>query len=74
MKIVSELAEQIGLDHVARFSRVGNGSESVASKYLSAQLGAIATLTHGLRVARDYCLVIFIKYFDIFTRKKSGRA
>jgi len=58
VKIVSELAEQIGLDHVARFSKSGTQTESVAAKHLSAQLGAISTLVQKLKLAEDYCKAV----------------
>jgi COP9 signalosome complex subunit 6 len=54
VKIVSELSEQIGLDHVARFSKTGNTAESTASKYLSAQFGAMGTLLQGVNIAHEY--------------------
>jgi len=54
VKIVSELSEQIGLDHVARFSNTGNSTESTVAKYLSAQFGAMGTLLQGISVAHDY--------------------
>lgn len=57
-KIVSELAEQIGLDHVARLSNNGVFAESTASKYLLSQFGAINTLLNGITVARNYISVM----------------
>ncbi|KAH7729030.1 JAB1/Mov34/MPN/PAD-1 [Aphelenchoides avenae] len=54
IKVVSDQGEQIGVDHVARFSTTGGNVESTASKQLTAQFGAIAMLIQGLTVARDY--------------------
>ncbi|KAI1705538.1 JAB1/Mov34/MPN/PAD-1 ubiquitin protease domain-containing protein [Ditylenchus destructor] len=54
VKLVSELSEQIGLDHVARFSTVGNKTESTVSKYLSGQFGAMNNLIQGIVAANTY--------------------
>ncbi|KAL3101884.1 hypothetical protein niasHS_003293 [Heterodera schachtii] len=54
VKIVNEVAEQIGLDHLARYSREGAPAESTASKQLGAQIGSIASLHQGLFIASQY--------------------
>ena len=57
VKIVSEMAEQIGLDHVARYSKTGTTAESTASKQMGPQFGAINTFLNGLAIAHDYIKV-----------------
>uniref|UniRef100_A0A914HVM9 COP9 signalosome complex subunit 6 n=1 Tax=Globodera rostochiensis TaxID=31243 RepID=A0A914HVM9_GLORO len=54
VKIVNEAAEQIGLDHLARYSKAGAPSESIASKQLGAQFGSITSLNQGLFIAKEY--------------------
>jgi hypothetical protein len=61
VKIVSELAEQIGLDHVARYSKTGTTTQSTASKQMGAQFGAINTFIQGLAIAHDYVKVLYFK-------------
>jgi len=54
MKIISELAEQIGLDHMARFSTTGAANESAIAKGLSAHIGAMGNLMKGVKAALEY--------------------
>lgn len=54
IKITSELAEQIGLDHVARYSKTGVSTESTVAKQMGAQIGAINRFQQGLATAHDY--------------------
>ncbi|CAK5048963.1 unnamed protein product [Meloidogyne enterolobii] len=54
VKIVSEMAEQIGLDHVARYSKTNASAESTTSKQMAAQFGAINTFLQGIAVAKAY--------------------
>ncbi|KAF7640071.1 MPN domain-containing protein [Meloidogyne graminicola] len=54
VKIVSEMAEQIGLDHVARYSKTNAVSESTISKQMGAQFGAINTFIQGITIAKAY--------------------
>lgn len=58
IKIVSELSEQIGLDHVAKFSTTGNTNELSASRYLASQFGALDMLMRGVQIAYNYIQVI----------------
>lgn len=62
IKIINEPAEQIGLDHVARYSKTTTMAESTASKNLGAQFGAIASFAQGLSIAHDYVKVMFSHY------------
>lgn len=57
MKIVSEMAEQIGLDHVARYSKANATAESTTSKQMGAQFGAINTFLQGISIANAYVKV-----------------
>lgn len=54
IKIVSELSEQIGLDHVAKFSTTGTIHESSVSRYLAGQFGALDMLIRGVKSAHNY--------------------
>ena len=65
VKIVSEMAEQIGLDHVARYSKAGTTTESTVSKHMGPQFGAINTFLQGLTVAYDY-IVVFMFDLQLF--------
>jgi len=60
VKIQTGMDEQIGIDHVARFSKVGNDNESVASKLISSQFGAINTFLQQLHITHDYVNAISI--------------
>lgn len=54
LKLDSEFAEQVGLDHVARFSKMITQSESTFSRCLSSQNGSINALMQQLFIASEY--------------------
>jgi len=52
--LVTEEAERIGIDHVARFSVAGASDTSGVTEHLTAQTGALKMLSSRLRLILDY--------------------
>jgi len=52
--LVTEEAERIGIDHVARFSIAGASDASFVTEHLAAQTGALKMLSSRLRLILDY--------------------
>lgn len=66
LKLDSEFAEQVGLDHVARFSKMITQSESTFSRCLSSQNGSINALMQQLFIASEYVNVSEMNFYIDF--------